>query len=145
MPREQFPYPEDREILDAFLMASQARSVRSYLEATEDGRLTMGQQVIAYYDTAGALVLHMAVSTDTNVHYIERAGNYLLAQLGIDERIVREAAFDGQGAGAARWGWRWAWGNHYVKPNEPLVLCGALGLRAYRATRANKTSSSQQE
>lgn len=130
--RERFPYAEDREIIRQFLMGNPARSEDSYL-TSEDGKLKFHGVVIASYDTAGTLTVMLSLDATTASHYVLRAANFMLEEVGSEQRISRENVMVDD-VPTFEWGFE----GRVIQPNEPLPLVGAMGLAAYRASVSNR-------
>jgi hypothetical protein len=123
-------------VIDAFLCGQRLGHEDSALQS-EDGKLWMHGAAIAHYDTAGALVV--AFPTDgTTAFYVETIANHMAEAIGLEARVTREDLDSFDLEGASQYAWRWRYEDQYIKPNEPIVLCGRLGVASYRAVHADK-------
>lgn len=129
MPRETFPYSWDQDVLQAFLAGvPQYSHIESDLKV-HDNKLSWADVPIAWYDTAGALVVIPPLQVSPVLNYVVHATHHMLECLGIEERIASEVREYSQGEDQRVW----FYGNALIHPGAPLVLCGPLTVQAYRA------------
>lgn len=142
MPRDLFPYEPDREVIAKFL-AGKSAPAHAGDDVTNNGNTLFFQNLsVAWFDSAGALCAKLSGSVDGyEHHYASAIIDEILKQLGLEDRKVTQEItlmsdyalhhvteparqimhfFDGQP----------------IAIDEPVVLCGPLGVAAYRA--ANK-------
>ena len=139
MPREVFPYPWDQDVLQCFLAGVPQYAHAESDLAVHDNRLSWAGTAIAWYDTAGALVVIPPIQVSPVLNYVVHAAHHMLECLGIEERIiseVREYAPGQQHRLAGETQERvWFYGGTKINPGAPLVLCGPLTVQAYRASK----------
>jgi hypothetical protein len=128
MPRDVFPFQEDRDLVAAFL-ASAPPHPQSF--ATEAGTgldykgLRYNGHLIAHYDSAGALIgtlppEHASAMAMPAIRLL----HHMLDLLGVEARFTRESR-EGYLA--------YFYDSSEIKLGDPVLLAGPLGVSAHRA------------
>lgn len=131
MPRDVFPYPEDRELIEYFLRGKARTPDNTDSLVLFEGRLSIkgaaGAPTIAWFDTAGALTVQL--THDLNCYWCYRVINEIRRQMGIEDRVITREEKDQVG-----------WIDRFntfidgapIQLNQPIVLVGPLGVLAWR-------------
>ena len=98
MPRDVFPYSDDREAITLFLEGRHTTATHTgHVQAGADGKLRFEGCVIAWFDTGGSVVVRLVEGWSEG--YVRTAINELCKQLGMAtegaQREVREGEFMG--------------------------------------------------
>lgn len=131
--RDVFPRHDDRVVIQTFL-AGRAYDPRHHTTAmlTTTGKtLALGDTTtVAWYDTAGALC---AILVDNvNRAYSILVINQIMVTLGQpDTQLTRDVNDYGSNPSIPM---RYFFDGSPVTPGAPFVLCGALGVLAYRTS-----------
>lgn len=138
MPRDTFPREDDRAVITGFLAGTKRHGDTSGALDIHVGSLRIHENTVAYYDTAGALV-GIFLNESWGSVYAMHVANEMLTQLGaLDTRVTREVEPlvppDGGSPNT-----RWFIGDELITPGVPFVICGPLGIAAWRASRGIKT------
>jgi hypothetical protein len=130
--REVFPFADDRMVIDAFLRNE--HPMRSdYLDAG-GGKLRFNSLHIAWFDTAGALV----VSLPTGLEYLSsaRVVAEIAKQVGTTVVITRqrldEFVPDPTTGGSKLQVFQYFIDDQPYELGSPYVLVGSLGMQAWR-------------
>lgn len=126
MPRETFPFEDDRLLVWKFLVGGLSPPT-DWLKI-ENGRLhtATNSHAVAWFDTAGALVVQMPVGYQTPMSM--RLINTIAEFIGTPHRVEQEVhALDETGPDV-----RYYIDGQQLQFNAPHVLVGALGMRAWR-------------
>lgn len=123
MSRSVFPYPEDMEVIHAFLAGKSLQHNSDSRVLSSGGTLKLDDVVVASYDSAGALQVMLSGPWP---HSSQRVMNVLAELLGVTDCAFRYERTD-EGALI------WLAGDRVVGQGEPFVMLGGLGVAAYRA------------
>lgn len=129
MSREVFPYADDRAFIDAWLLGKLLAGPSDWLEANTKSLLLMGN-TIAWFGTDGAL--YGKVPSSQCLCPAIRALDYIARTLGMEtaEITVEECVAEDTG----KHGSRLFHAGTEINHEQPFVMCGPLGMQAYRAT-----------
>lgn len=134
MAREAFPYLQDRVCIAAFLDGDKPMiSDETYdLANGADKKLRFNGEVIAWFDTAGALVVKLLPGWQ--FHYSRAIIDEIAKQLGIDASAHQEAK-ELDSFGKVIRTIHYYIDNQSVALGDPFVLLDGLGVMAYRAAK----------
>jgi hypothetical protein len=135
--RTLFPYAEDRITIERYVTGQKSdwpsETTRYYdgVLAITDGNLRSGDGgTILHYDTAGALIA--TIPSESMIPTVVRVLNYALECVGSGERIEREPDNVHENV-------RWTYNGGYIRPGDPFVLVGVLGMQALKAVAASRS------
>lgn len=130
MPRDVFPYAEDRIVIQHFLNGV-AYVGREAEVSLSDHKLYAGSHAIAWFDSAGALTIMLGRG-----HAFDpgRIVDFICDELGIPEMKLRREV-ECLSAFGSRDRVAYYTDDRAVRANEPYVLAGPLTMQAYRAER----------
>lgn len=139
MPRDVFPHETDRAVINYFLRGRKRLSLKTGYLFINEGRLVLDAGVggtLAWFDTAGALAVR--VLDGIGYDYSRMAINEMAKQLGIPEReLTRERHYE-DGIAANGWSFKYFMDGAEIQLNDPIVLVGALGMKAWQAWQASQ-------
>jgi hypothetical protein len=143
--RERYPFPDDKKVITAFMMGTKNWGETAYETSVDKRTLKVQGTVAAYYDTAGTLVA--AIHSEAfSVLYVQHAVNEILSQLGSEDRLVRETSgTPGQHGTTGTHAITWRLGDEPITQGVPFVICGPLGIQAWRAARKAIPSAARRE
>ena len=133
MPRDLFPYIDDRRAITEFLRGTgNATFAPTALVTVVDGKLRLrGYAVAAWYDTGGSLYAKLLTGIDYSP--CVRVLAEIMNQLGSPERVVtREVEYTDVHGGLL---FKYFFDGASVSLDEPFVVCGPLTIAAYRASK----------
>ena len=142
--RDTFPFEQDRWVIESFLLGKPRSDAQSDYMHIENNRLLFQNRVIAWYDTAGALIANPIPEIAFVMAYANRVIHCILECLGVDEIITREVEeFDHSPPvepGARGRTIRYFLADQEFKPGAPVILAGPLTIQAYRASKNPRPS-----
>lgn len=129
MPRELYPYPPEREVIRAFLGGDGTLRTPisdTSLYVTKGALMCDGGMRCLWYDSADA------VTTVVEGPIAKHIANYVLEQMGVEERITVEVDENAEKNHTNKHRVRYFFGG--VPADEaPFVLVGPMTLMAWRA------------
>lgn len=138
MPRDLFPRALDQTIIRAFLADKRHKVLKADYAAIEitNSQLrftTRRAPAVAWYDTAGALCA--SLPNDATRSSAVLMVNWIMVELGEPENaLVREVRDGDRWLTADAFSLKFFFQGNLVSVGQPFVLCGPLGVQAYRAT-----------
>jgi len=126
--RHLFPYNDDQLVIAAFLAGRKIYINKLANLTTHGGVLKLSDAKIAWFDeTSGSLVAVLPTGPSTQysrrvIEHITRAIDPLTSA----PRIITRERRDGQSSA-------WFFGDQLTHIGEPFIVCGPLGVLAYRA------------
>ena len=129
MSREVFPYADDRAFIDAWLLGKPRATVSDWLNLA-GGNLNLMGNTIAWIGTDGAL--YAKLPNSQWLYPAIRALDHIARNLGMEsaEITVEECVVED----TSKHGSRLFHAGTQINHEQPFVLCGPLGMQAYRAT-----------
>lgn len=118
--RNVFPYAADREVIEKFLMGEEHEHPEAFLGSTGTVLVTSGCEVILSYNSDGALLANKC----SNHKYWQglRTIEHARTLLGLETEWLHNDTKTKL----------YLNGEEFV---EPMMMCTALGMRAYRESR----------
>lgn len=124
--RVLFPTDAERAVVGAFLSGRPMFNDSDCISNVA-GQLVMGGAAIAWFDTAGAL--YASVPHGYTMHYMMKVLNAMAETLGVVARIEIEREGDIS---------RLFFDGVQIEHGAPFVVCGGLGMSAWRASAQGK-------
>jgi hypothetical protein len=135
--RDLYPYKDDREVIRAFLTGtarSLALNIDTSLSVGVGGRTLHGDSpsspIIAFLSASDQALMGQLLSGSGYSHGV-RVLEFIARELGLSDLMISRERLPGVTPDSYKF-------LHFVngqrvEGNEPFLLCGPLGLQAYRA------------